>query len=382
MKSVEIFAGAGGLALGLERAGFEPMALFENDHLSCSTLAHNRPQWDILEEDVRNVDFRKFKNVDLLSGGPPCQPFSVGGISRGSGDRRDMFPQALRAVSEMLPRAFVFENVGGLLRPSFRSYIEYIKLSLALPLFHLEPKVPQEKQLVYLQKAVAAHPFSASETYKVGIYLIQAADYGVPQHRRRVFIVGFRGDVLTDSLFPSPTHSRNSLLESKWGDGSYWKDHSIPPPRTRPSAHFFSPSRPTAPRPPGSTLARWRTVRDALSDLPHPKSRHSYLNHEYHAGAKIYPGHTGSQWDEPSKTIKSGVHGVPGGENMIAHGNGRVRYFSVREAARIQTFPDEYFFNAQWSEAMRQVGNAVPVALAEQIGNFVFRTLERKSLAI
>lgn len=376
MKSVEIFAGAGGLALGLERAGFKSVALFENDPSSCSTLIHNRPHWDIHEEDVRNVDFGKFKNVDLLAGGPPCQPFSVGGVSRGSRDRRDMFPQAIRAVSEMLPRAFVFENVSGLLRPAFRDYVEYIKLSLTLPLLHLEGEVPLEKQLTYLPNPSSARIFSASETYRVGIYLVQAADYGVPQHRRRVFIVGFRGDLAVDRLFPSPTHSRYSLLKSKWLDGSYWKEHRLPPPKTK--------NRPPVPshlyhwkaHPP---LIRWRTVRDALSGLPHPKSAHARLNHEYHAGAKIYPGHTGSPWDDPSKTIKSGVHGVPGGENMLAYGNGRVRYFSIREAARIQTFPDDYFFDAPWSEAVRQVGNAVPVVLAEQVGKFVYRTLIESS---
>ena len=90
----------------------------------------------------------------------------------------------------------------------------------------------------------------------------------------------------------------------------------------------------------------------------------SYLNHRFQAGARAYPGHTGSPLDEPAKTLKAGVHGVPGGENMLSDAEGHVRYFTVRESARLQTFPDDFVFHGAWSEAMRQLGNAVPVNLA------------------
>jgi DNA (cytosine-5)-methyltransferase 1 len=97
----------------------------------------------------------------------------------------------------------------------------------------------------------------------------------------------------------------------------------------------------------------------------------SHANHFFQPGAKSYPGHTGSPIDEPSKALKAGAHGVPGGENMLVQRNGEVRYFSVRESARIQTFPDNYIFSGSWSESMRQLGNAVPVALAQAVAESV-----------
>jgi DNA (cytosine-5)-methyltransferase 1 len=123
--------------------------------------------------------------------------------------------------------------------------------------------------------------------------------------------------------------------------------------------------------------ARWRTVRDALVGLPDPQSPEAacIANHKYQAGARKYPGHTGSSLDFPAKTLKAGDHGVPGGENMLAHANGRVRYFTVRESARLQTFPDWYSFSSSWTESMRQIGNAVPVTLARVIGTSVAQTL-------
>jgi DNA (cytosine-5)-methyltransferase 1 len=115
-------------------------------------------------------------------------------------------------------------------------------------------------------------------------------------------------------------------------------------------------------------------VRDAIQGLPTPRAdRESkeFSNHRLNPGAKAYPGHTGSPLDLPSKTLKAGVHGVPGGENMIAFEDGKVRYLTVREAARIQTFPDLWHFEGAWSEAMRQLGNAVPVGLAEVVAKSV-----------
>ena len=114
----------------------------------------------------------------------------------------------------------------------------------------------------------------------------------------------------------------------------------------------------------------WVTVRDALVGVPCPetkKSKHGFSNHNFNPGARSYPGHTGSALDEPAKTLKAGDHGVPGGENMLLRPDGSVRYFTVRECARLQTFPDDYFFTGAWSEAMRQLGNAVPMRLAEII---------------
>jgi DNA (cytosine-5)-methyltransferase 1 len=127
---------------------------------------------------------------------------------------------------------------------------------------------------------------------------------------------------------------------------------------------------------------RWKTVRDAIAGLPDPQSESSLMfpNHEYRAGAKPYAGHSGSVLDEPSKTIKAGAHGVPGGENMVALDNGTLRYYTVRESARIQTFPDEYHFHSSWPESMRRIGNAVPVRLAAITGNCIKEQLERTNV--
>ncbi len=129
---------------------------------------------------------------------------------------------------------------------------------------------------------------------------------------------------------------------------------------------------------PKSNLRAWRTVRDALAGLPNPRNTHEmhkFHNHRFQKGARTYPGHTGIPMDLPAKTLKAGDHGVPGGENMMVLHDGSVRYFTVRESARLQTFPDGYRFHGSWSETMRQLGNAVPVALAQRIGSSVAKKL-------
>ena len=138
MNSVEIFTGAGGLALGMGRAGFHHLALVEWDKDSCETIRLNQRQnnplvadWNIFEQDVRTFNFNFEETIEVIAGGPPCQPFSLGGRHRGREDERNMFPQAIRAVRELTPRAFLFENVKGLTRQSFATYFQYIKLQLS-----------------------------------------------------------------------------------------------------------------------------------------------------------------------------------------------------------------------------------------------------------
>ena len=219
--------------------------------------------------------------------------------------------------------------------------------------------------------------------YNVVFRLLNAANYGIPQIRERVFIVGFRNDLGTEWSFPNPTHTKESLLWHQWVTGDYWEEHNIPfserpkmndrlKDKVRKLEMDFSMFPPKE--------ERWKTVRDALKEIPEPYNKsindHKLQNHEYREGARSYPGHTGSPLDEPAKTLKAGDHGVPGGENMLRHPNGKVRYFTVRESARIQTFPDDYVFTGSWTEAMRQIGNAVPVKLAEIVGNSVKQHVE------
>lgn len=110
--------------------------------------------------------------------------------------------------------------------------------------------------------------------------------------------------------------------------------------------------------------------------MPDPRrTSGKFLNHNFQPGARPYPGHTGSPWDLPAKTLKAGAHGVPGGENMLVMTNGKTRYFSVRESARLQTFPDGYAFHGSWTETMRQLGNAVPMLLAQQVASSVAEQL-------
>jgi DNA (cytosine-5)-methyltransferase 1 len=214
--------------------------------------------------------------------------------------------------------------------------------------------------------------------YKVVFRLVNAADYGVAQQRHRLVIVGFRSDLEAQWSFPEPTHSKEALYYAKFVDGSYyWEKHHIAK-----SKRPLSPLRGQAKSQADFDLIkcpqRWRTVRDAITDLPDPKSKKAsqIANHEFRDGARAYTGHTGSFLDEPSKTIKAGAHGVPGGENMVMLDDSSLRYYTVRESARIQTFPDTYLFQGSWTESMRQIGNAVPVRLANIIGESVARQLK------
>lgn len=383
MRSVELFAGAGGLAMGMGRAGFDHAAVVEWDHHSCETFrfnqrnhTHDVQQWPLFEGDAREFDYTAIKDdVMVVSGGPPCQPFSLGGKHRGHMDERDMFPQAVRAVRELRPKAFIFENVKGLLRQSFASYFEYIHLQLSHPDLTRKKGEGWEQHCARLERHHTSNKNAAS--YNVVYRLLNAANYGVPQRRERVFLIGFRSDLGIEWSFPETTHCEDALLRDQWITGEYWERHRVAK-RNRP---LLSPKL-------ESRIARlrhedmfmglpWSTVRDAIADLPDPeKSRKNNVpNHVFNPGARSYPGHTGSPLDEPAKTLKAGSHGVPGGENMLLRPDGSVRYFTVREAARLQTFPDDYVFCGSWTETMRQLGNAVPVRLAEVIARSVADTL-------
>ncbi|MDX0440641.1 DNA (cytosine-5-)-methyltransferase [Sinorhizobium medicae] len=382
MKSIELFAGAGGLGIGLHDAGFQPVNVIEWNSYCCDTIRENKKRgiaavgnWNVTQGDVRKVDFKPYEGkIRLVSGGPPCQPFSMGGKHGAYDDARDMFPQAIRAVRETRSQAFIFENVKGLTRASFRNYFEYIKLQLE----HPEIKARRDEEWGDHLARLEQHHTSGSRSglnYRVVAQVMNAANYGVPQKRERVFFVGFREDLGVSWHFPLRTHSREALLWDQ-AHGDYWDRHRVAR-KDRPVA------RASVATENDTDLKPWRTTRDAILGLPDPEfdpvASEKLLNHRFQPGARSYHGHTGSALDEPAKTLKAGVHGVPGGENMLLRPNGSVRYFTVRESARLQTFPDDFLFHGSWTETMRQLGNAVPVELARIVGKGVASHLPRKA---
>ena len=393
MKSIELFAGAGGLALATANAGFHHKAVLEWNSNACATLRQNQADGlaqlknaRIVDGDISNFDFTEYAGgIDLVSGGPPCQPFSIGGKHAGMDDKRNMFPHAIRAVREIAPKAFIFENVKGLLRDNFANYYQYIIHQLTYPQMIRKGDEEWTDHLARLEKAVTKGSESGLK-YNVIYQLMDAADYGVPQHRHRVLIVGIRSDLKLQFSFPQQTHEEDALLHDLWVTGDYWERHRIPN-KKRPSVPIQIKKRVQNLYSlfPGMLLPAWRTVRDAISDLPDiapGESCSKFANHFCNPGARSYAGHTGSPYDEPAKALKAGDHGVPGGENTLRFEDGTVRYFSVRECARIQTFPDNWKFQGSWTESMRQLGNAVPVRMCEAVAKELHRLLlERKVVA-
>lgn len=387
MKSIELFVGAGGLALGTATAGFKHVAVFDWDKYACDTIRENAANelepvvgWPLFQGDVRQFDFKCFENrVDLVSGGPPCQPFSLGGKHRGRLDNRDMFPEAVRAVREIRPKAFIIENVRGLTRPLFYNYFQYIRLQFEFPEIEIRENEEWPDHLSRLERRKTRRA-SGGLHYNIVSEILNAADFGVPQRRERVFIVGFRDDLGVSWSFPEATHSRESLLRSQSKSGDYWDRHQIAGrkvPAWARSALFESTTNQT-------TMAAvdskpWVTTRDAIEGLPKPTKNPApeVANHRLQLGARAYAGHTGSPLDLPAKTLKAGDHGVPGGENMIILDDGSVRYLTVRESARLQTFPDDFVFHGTWTETMRQLGNAVPVRLAATVVGSVSESLRK-----
>lgn len=395
LYSIELFAGAGGLALGAALAGFKTRAVVEWDQWACDTIRQNQHRghplvagWPVVQGDVREwvrqADLDALgRELDLVAGGPPCQPFSMGGKHKAHGDHRDMFPVTVEVIRRLRPRAFIIENVKGLTRSAFHDYYQYILLRLQFPDLAARPDESwgdHHRRLQQHHTTRRRHP--ADLHYRVTPTLVNAANLGVPQRRERVFIVGFRSDVDANWSFPLQTHSLDALLHDQWVTGDYWDRHEVSH-RNRPA-----PSQTLA-----ATLNRlrglglppmhapWQTVRDALRGLPEPREEGSpVLNHRLQPGARAYPGHTGSPLDLPAKTLKAGDHGVPGGENMLVRPNGSVRYFTVRESARLQTFPDGYELHGSWTEAMRQLGNAVPMLLGRAVAASVAEHLLLSSL--
>ncbi len=206
LKSIEICAGAGGQALGLEQAGFDHTALVEIEKPACETLRANRPEWNVIEGDVHEFSAAPFKGtIDLLAGGVPCPPFSVAGKQLGSDDERDLFPEALRLVRECSPRAVMIENVRGIFYPKFSEYREMI--------------------LDELNKM----------GYKTWWQLVQASDYGVSQLRPRAILVGIKEPWASHFVWPQPNREsaptvgellRDEMAANGWGGADAWAENA------------------------------------------------------------------------------------------------------------------------------------------------------------
>ena len=170
---------------------------------------------------------------------------------------------------------------------------------------------------------------------------------------------------------------RKRLCGQKHVERDYWKRHGarrICEPASESEAQVLKRLLPRGKKP---ATAPWVTVRDVISDLPPPVKKEKISGHWQHPGARAYDNHTGSCLDEPAKALKAGDHGVPGGENMLTDRHGRVRYFTIREMARLQGFPDDFVFSGTWIAATRQLGNAVPICVGEHMGKAVLKIIRR-----
>lgn len=373
LNSVELFAGGGGMALGMRQAGFSHKALIEWWAPAAKVLRHNAQRdsglWaedHVLEDDVRKV-FGKldgFGSVNLVAGGPPCQPFSLAGAGAGHSDERNMFPAALQVVRKLMPEYVVFENVPGLTRPSFAPYLDYVRDQLR------RPGIVSKENELWNEHHARIRTSSENDLYRVFQEEIDAADVGVAQSRKRIFLIAIRADFAGSVDWPSikRTHSRDVLLHQQWISGTYWEQHGLAQPElpTRLRAQVERIRKMGSP----TDKLPWRTLRDLLHNVPEPveSAPEEWPNHIAIPGARTYAKHNGSPLDMPSKTIKAGVHGVAGGEAMLRELDGTVRYLSVREAALVQGFPQDYEFPGVRSRVMGVIGNAVAVDVAARVG--------------
>jgi DNA (cytosine-5)-methyltransferase 1 len=316
-KAIDMFAGAGGLSLGLKMAGWDVQAALEIDVDAVLTHRANMPEVHHLCDDIQDVDFNVFKNLGLIAGGPPCQPFSVSGKQMGMLDARDMVPQFVRAVKEARPTAFLMENVQGLSAPKFSSY--------------LNSKIDELTELGYdVHKAV-----------------LNAADFGVPQNRFRLFIIGV--PIGHPFVFPVPTHG----------------------PKSKAGKAYVS-------------------VREALKNVPEDDpntakivyAKNPILRKSPFAGMLLNGQGRPLNWDAPSHTIAASAGGnrthildaegqllkyhqyLQGGGSSYSGEVPNVRRLTIRESARLQTFPDWFDFSGKRSRQYSQIGNAVPPLLA------------------
>jgi len=331
-KSIELFAGAGGLALGLEKAGIEHSLLNEIDKYAIQTLKRNRPNWKIEHGDISKIDFKPYKNkIDLLTGGFPCQAFSYAGKKLGFEDTRGtLFFEFARALKETKAPVFLIENVKGLLS-------------------HEKGKTLQT-MLDVLTNEMDYHVFEPK--------VLKAIHYRVPQKRERLMIVGVKKEYLNKVTYnyPEPYEKIYTLKDALKKGDLYNSD--VPP-----SSGQKYPQRKKEILDMVKPGGYWK-------DLPIEVQK-EYMQKSFYLGG----GKTGMarriSWDEPSLTLTCS----PAQKQTERCHPDETRPFQVREYARVQTFPDNWVFEGSQSQQYKQIGNAVPVNLAEEIGHTLVKLL-------
>ena len=327
--SVELFAGAGGLALGMEKAGFDHLLLNEFDHSACETLRHNRPNWNVVEGDIHDIDFTPYRDsIDFLSGGFPCQAFSYAGKRLGFEETRGtLFFELARAVKEIHPKVFMGENVKGLLEHDGGKTMETIKNVISeLGYTLIKPRI------------------------------LKALQYDVPQKRERIILIAIRNDIapFVDFKWPDVSSEVRTLRDAFYKGNLY--DTDVP--ESEGQQYPESKKRIMNLVPEGGD---WR-------DLPEDVAK-EYLKGSFYLGG----GKTGMArrlaMDEPSLTLTC----APAQKQTERCHPFETRPLSVREYARIQTFPDSWEFKGNLTSKYKQIGNAVPVNLAWAIGRSLIR---------
>lgn len=324
ITGIELFAGGGGMALGLERAGINDLMYVEFNHEACETLRLNRPNWNIVESDVHDVDFSAYKGkIDVVSGGAPCQAFSYAGKKLGFGDTRGtLFAEFARCVRETSPKLFLFENVRGLLSHDKGRTFETIR-----------------------------HEFE-SLGYQVQYKVLNACYYGVGQKRERLIVIGIRNDLVQTVHFEYPTP------EKKW---TTLRDVLKNVPDSPYQAYSENKRRVMELVPPGGCWV----------DLPDDVAR-EYMGRSYFSGGGRRGMARRIAWDEPCLTLTTS----PSQKQTERCHPDETRPFTVREYARIQSFPDDWEFVGKISEQYKQIGNAVPVELARRVGVQIVKALQ------
>lgn len=328
---LELFAGGGGLALGFEQAGFRHSLLNEVDKRCCETLRFNRPEWPIKQADIMTMNFKPYRGMaDVVAGGFPCQAFSVAGKKEGFNDRRGaLFFEYARAVRETQPKLFIAENVKGLLYHDKGKTLETVLKTLAGSGYRVLP--PK---------------------------LMKATNYRVPQARERVFIVGVRNDIEHEFEFPAPDKSIYTVCDAlKAG-----KLFGVDVPNSIGAAYSEKKHKILKQVPEGGN---WKA-------LP-IETQKKYLGKFYGQGSNAQIARRLS-WDRPSYTLLTRPNSML---TERCHPE-ETRPLTVRESARIQTFPDDWEFLGGLSSQYRQVGNAVPVNLAKAMAESAKRFLQKQ----